>query len=110
MNTIQNYITDRDKDTERIAVRRNTTIHRCQIFFLNYLIFYKEVEHVDGQLPLRAILDGKLQDFCLDFGLLGLGRLVRLLLCLTLLWRGLGREGNSIIKTKYPESSALHSW
>lgn len=61
-------------------------------FFLNYLIFYKEVEHVDGQLPLRAILDGKLQDFCLDFGLLGLGRLVRLLLCLTLLWGGLGRD------------------
>lgn len=79
-------------------------------FFLNYLIFYKEVEHVDGQLPLRAVLNGKLQDFCLNFGLLGLGRLVRLLLCLTLLWRGLGREGNSIIKTKYPESSALHSW
>ena len=69
----------------------NKTIHRCQII-MYYLIFYKEVEHVDGQLPLRAVLDGKLQDFCLDFGLLGLGRLVRLLLCLTVLWGGLGRE------------------
>ena len=57
-----------------------------------YLIFYKQVEHVVGQLPLWTVLNRKLHHLCLDFGLFGLWRLVRLLLCFDLFWGSLKKQ------------------
>lgn len=50
-----------------------------------HLVFHKQVEHVVGQLPLRAVFNGKLQNFSFDFSLFGLRGLVGLLLTLALL-------------------------
>lgn len=56
-------------------------------FLEHYLILHARVQHVSGQLPLQAVLDGKIHCLRFNFGLLGLRGLVGLLLLLVVLHR-----------------------
>ena len=56
-------------------------------FLERYLILHKRVQYVRGQLPLQAVLDGKIHCLRFNFGLLGLWGLVGLLLLLVVLHR-----------------------